>query len=70
MVRKIKRMDGEEMYHFWKNMLEQGYTEGYEAGYNDGLTADLDQEAYVVNVDDVRKTLSDEAFLRLIGEAK
>ena len=67
MVRKIKAMDGAEMFRFWKNLMEQGYTEGYDAGYAEGLTVDLDEEAIVMDEDEARRRLSDDEFLRLIG---
>lgn len=70
MVRKIKAMNGEEMFYFWKNMLEQGYTEGYEVGYAAGITADIDGDDFVVmDEETARARLTDDEFLRLIGGA-
>lgn len=62
-VRKIKRMDGEDMFAFWRDIYEQGYEEGYA----DGLTVDLDSDAVVMDEDEVRRRLTDEEFARLIG---
>lgn len=70
MVRKIKAMNGEEMFGFWKNLFSQGWEEGYETGYAAGLTADIDSEAIVMDEDEARRRLSDEEFLRLIGGQK
>lgn len=69
MVRKIKRMDGEEMFRFWKNLFSQGYEEGYDAGYAAGITADLGTDAIVMDEETARARLTDEEFLRLIGGA-
>lgn len=70
MVRKIKRMDGEEMFTFWKNLFSQGYEEGYEAGYAAGITADIDgDEIVVMDEETARARLTDDEFLRLIGGA-
>lgn len=70
MVRKIKAMDGEEMFHFWRDLYSQGYEEGYDAGYAAGITADIDGDDFVVmDEDTARARLSDDEFLRLIGGA-
>lgn len=69
MYKKIKVMSNEEMYGFWKRMLEEGYTQGYDAGYAEGLTADLDaDELVIMDEDEARRRLTDEEFMRLIGE--
>lgn len=68
LVRKIKSLNGEEMFRFWKDMVEQGYSEGYEVGYAEGLTADLAEEAIVMDEEEARRRLTDEEFLRLVGE--
>ena len=68
MYRKIKVMSNEEMYGFWKNMLEEGYTQGYEAGYAAALTADIDaDELVILDEDEARRRLTDEEFMRLLG---
>lgn len=70
MVRKIKSMNGEEMFAFWKNLFSQGYEEGYEAGYAAGITADIDGDDFVVmDEETARARLTDDEFLRLIGGA-
>ena len=70
LVRKIKSLDGEEMFRFWKDMVEQGYSEGYDAGYAAGITADLETDAIVMDEDEARRRLSDDEFMRLIGEGR
>ena len=71
MYKKIKKMDSSEMFTFWKNMMEQGYSEGYEAGYSEGITANLDSDEFIVMDEDyARQKLSDEEFMRLIGETE
>lgn len=68
MVRKIKAMNGEEMFGFWKNLFSQGYEEGYDAGYAAGITSDIDGDDFVVmDEDTARARLTDDEFLRLIG---
>lgn len=65
-VRKIKHMDGEDMFAFWRNIYEQGYEEGYAAG----ITADIDGDDFVVmDEETARARLTDDEFLRLIGGA-
>ena len=68
MVRKIKAMNGEEMFHFWRDLYSQGYEEGHSAGYAEGLTADIDgDEIVIMDEDTARARISDEDFLKLIG---
>ena len=67
MVRKIKAMNGEEMFAFWKNLVVQGYEEGYERRYAESITADLGTNAIAMDEEEARRRLSDEEFLRLIG---
>ena len=70
MVRKIKAMNGEELFAFWKNLFSQGYEEGYDAGYAAGITADIDgDEIVVMDEETARARLTDDEFLRLIGGA-
>lgn len=62
--RKIQKMNSEQLFTRIANICQ----EAFEAGYAEGLTADLDEDAVVMDTDEAIRRLSKEAIERLIGE--
>ena len=63
--RKIQRMDGERLFRYLANLAQQAF----DAGYAQGLTADLDSEAVVLDVEEAGRRIGEQELLRLIGGA-
>jgi len=63
--RKIQKMNSEQLFTWIANICQQAF----EAGYAQGLTADLDSEAVVLDVEEAGRRIGEQELLRLIGGA-
>lgn len=62
--RRIQKMSSGELTAF----LAAIWQDGYDNGYAEGLTADLDDDEFVVVDESVaRQRISDDAFIKLLG---
>ena len=68
-LRQIKRLSLNELDKWLKEFYVEAFDDGRLTGYAEGLTADLDDDEFVVVDESVaRQRLSDDEFAKLLGE--
>lgn len=61
MLRKLRKLSGEEMFGYLRNIYAEGFQDGLREGESEY------DDAIIITEDEARDRLTDEGFLRLIG---
>lgn len=61
MLRKLRKLSGEEMFDYLRNIYAEGFQDGLREGESEY------DDAIIITEDEARDRLTDEGFLRLIG---
>lgn len=62
MLRKLRKLSGAEMFDYLRNIYAEGFQDGLREGESEY------DDAIIITEDEARDRLTDEGFLRLIGE--